>query len=92
MVLGVNVGEDKETVSRFVNTARLTYPSLQLDADDEALKSLAVHAYPTVVLIDRTGKIALYDVGAKSEASLRSALAKTGIKAAPAPPKPAAAK
>ena len=25
--------------------------------DDEALKSLSVHAYPTLVLIDRTGKV-----------------------------------
>jgi len=88
VVLGVNVGEDKETVDK----VRLTYPSLQLDADDEALKSLSVHAYPTLVLIDRTGKVALYDIGTKSEASLRAALAKTGIKAAPVPPKPAASK
>jgi thiol-disulfide isomerase/thioredoxin len=83
VVLGVNVGEDKEAIDK----ARLTYPSLQLDADDEALKSLSVHAYPTLVLIDRTGKVALYDIGAKSEASLRAALAKTGIKAVPPKPK-----
>jgi thiol-disulfide isomerase/thioredoxin len=88
VVLGVNVGEDKATMEK----VRLSYPSLQLDADDEALKSLSIHAYPTLVLIDRTGKVALYDIGAKSEASLRAALAKTGIKAAPAPPKPAASK
>jgi cytochrome c biogenesis protein CcmG/thiol:disulfide interchange protein DsbE len=82
VVLGVNVGEDKEAIEK----ARLTYPSLQLDANDEAIKSLAVNAYPTLVLIDRTGKVALYDVGAKTEASLRAALAKTGIKAPPKPP------
>jgi thiol-disulfide isomerase/thioredoxin len=85
VVLGVNVGEDKETIDK----VRLTYPTLQLDADDEALKSLSVHAYPTLVLIGRTGKVALYDIGAKSEASLRAALAKTGIKSPPVPPKPA---
>jgi thiol-disulfide isomerase/thioredoxin len=88
IVLGVNVGEDKETVDK----THLTYPSLQLDADDEALKSLSVHAYPTLVLIDRTGKVALYDIGAKTEASLRAALAKTGIKAAPVSPKPTPSK
>jgi len=81
MVLGVNVGEDKETVEK----AGLMYPSLQLDADDEALKFLSVHAYPTVILIDRAGKVAFYDIGAKSEATLRIALAKTGIKAPPVP-------
>jgi thiol-disulfide isomerase/thioredoxin len=88
VVLGVNVGEDQETVDK----AHLAYPSLQLDADDEALKTLAVNAYPTLVLIDRAGKVAFYDIGAKSEASLRAALAKTGIKAAPVPPKPPAGK
>ena len=88
VVLGVNVGENQEAVEK----AHLAYPSLQLDADDEALKSLSVHAYPTFVLIDRTGKVALYDIGAKSEASLRAALAKTGIRAAPVAAKPAVAK
>ena len=79
VVLGVNVGEDQQAMQK----VRLSYPSLQLDADDEAIKSLSVHAYPTVVLIDRTGKVAFYDIGAKSEASLRAALAKTGIIATP---------
>jgi thiol-disulfide isomerase/thioredoxin len=88
VVLGVNVGDDKETVDK----AHLTYTSLQLNADDEALKSLAINAYPTLVLIDRTGKVVLYDVGAKSEASLRAALAKTGIKATSTVPKPLAPK
>lgn len=81
VVLGVNVGGEK---------TNLPYPSLQLDETDEALKSLSIHAYPTMVLIDRTGKVALYEVGAKSEASLRTALAKTGIK--PMVPKPPAPK
>ncbi len=88
VVLGVNVGEDKETVDK----VHLPYPSLQLEATDEALKSLSINAYPTLVLIDRTGKVAFYDVGVKGEASLRSALAKTGIKSAPVPAKPAASK
>jgi thiol-disulfide isomerase/thioredoxin len=88
VVLGVNVGEDKETVDK----VHLSYPSLQLDENDEVLKSLAVHAYPTLVLIDRTGKVALYDIGQKSEASLRAVLAKTGIKSPAVPPKPPAPK
>lgn len=85
VVLGVNVGEDPEAMRKYVTTAHLTYPSVQLDANDESLKSLAINAYPTVVLIDRTGKVIYYDVGIRTEASLRAALAKTGIKAAPSP-------
>ncbi len=88
LVLGVNVGEDRDAVEK----AHLPYPSLQLDADDEALKSLAVNAYPTLVLIDRTGKVAFYDVGVKGETSLRAALAKIGIRPAPNTLKPPASK
>ena len=39
-------------------------------------------------LIDRTGKVALYEVGAKGEPALRAALAKQGIRPTPLPPKP----
>jgi thiol-disulfide isomerase/thioredoxin len=92
VVVGVNVGEDKETVAKYVTAASLTFPSLQLSADDQILKTLAVNAYPTMVLIDREGKVARYEVGAKGEAGLRAALAGTGIKAVPIPPKPAASK
>jgi thiol-disulfide isomerase/thioredoxin len=90
VVVGVNVGEEKQIVDKYLAETRLTYPSIQLAEDDEILKSLSVHAYPTMVLIDRTGKVALYEIGAKTEAGLRAALAKTGIKALP--PKPVAAK
>jgi cytochrome c biogenesis protein CcmG/thiol:disulfide interchange protein DsbE len=72
VVLGVNVGE--EAVAKF------TYPSLQLPSDDPILKSLSINAYPTLVLIDREGNVALYEVGVKSEPALRSALAKTGLR------------
>ena len=87
VVVGVNVGEEKETVAKYMSEARLTYPTLYLSEDDEILKSLAIHAYPTMVLIDRAGNVALYEIGAKSEAGLRAALAKTGIKAPASPPK-----
>jgi thiol-disulfide isomerase/thioredoxin len=89
VVVGMNVGEDKETMSKYLASAGLTYPSLQLAADDELLKSLSVNAFPTLILIDRQGKVALYEVGAKGEPALRAALAKQGIRPTPPPPKPA---
>ena len=73
VVLGVNVGDDKLA-------AGLTFPSLHVSVDDEILKSLSVNAYPTLVLIDREGKVALYEIGAKSESALRAALAKAGLR------------
>lgn len=52
-------------------------------ADAALLRSLSISAYPTLVLVDREGKVALYEVGAQPESALRAALAKQGIKAAP---------
>jgi thiol-disulfide isomerase/thioredoxin len=89
VVVGMNVGEDKETMTKYLAKAGLTYPSLQVTADDELLKSLSVNAFPTLILIDREGKVVLYEVGAKGEPALRAALAKQGIAA---PPKPTASK
>jgi thiol-disulfide isomerase/thioredoxin len=92
VVLGINVDEDPQTVAKYRTAAGLTYPSLQRTADDELLKSLSVNAFPTLVLIDRTGKVVSYEVGAKGEAGLRAALAKVGIQRISAPAKPAAPK
>ncbi len=52
---------------------------LHLPEDDEILKSLSINAYPTLVLIDRQGKVVLYEIGAKPDPTLRAALAKLGI-------------
>jgi thiol-disulfide isomerase/thioredoxin len=79
VVLGMNVGNDQ---------AAVTFPTIHLKDDDELLKTLSVNAYPTLILIDRTGKIALYEVGAKTEPALRAALAKLGIKPETTPAKP----
>ncbi len=50
------------------------------DAPDPAsLQALAIHAYPTLVLIDREGNVAFYEVGAMSEIKLRAELAKLGV-------------
>jgi thiol-disulfide isomerase/thioredoxin len=52
--------------------------------NEEVQKALSVNAYPTLIIVDREGKIAQYEVGAKGEPALRAALAKQGIK--PTPP------
>jgi thiol-disulfide isomerase/thioredoxin len=46
---------------------------------------LSLTSFPTIVLIDRDGKIAAYEVGAGGEAALRADLAKLGIAAKPSP-------
>jgi thiol-disulfide isomerase/thioredoxin len=83
VVLGVTVGEDQTVVSRFIKSAALTYPMLALDEAAEGttqiIAALSLTSFPTVVLIDREGKIKSYQVGARGEAALRDDLAKLGI-------------
>jgi hypothetical protein len=70
-------------VSRFVKSAALTYPTLALDEAAEGtnpiIAALSLTSFPTIVLIDREGKIKSYQVGARGEAALRDDLAKLGI-------------
>jgi thiol-disulfide isomerase/thioredoxin len=82
VVLGLNVGEDRATVEKFLKTAKVSYP-IALTADTDVVSTFEVTAYPTYVVIDRAGNIAAYQVGSAGEAALRDTLAKGGIKANP---------
>jgi thiol-disulfide isomerase/thioredoxin len=83
VVLGVTVGEDQTVVSRFVKAASITYPMLALDeaADGTAqiVAALSLTSFPTIVLVDREGKIKSYEVGARGETALRDDLTKLGV-------------
>jgi thiol-disulfide isomerase/thioredoxin len=78
-VVGVNVGEDPAAIRKFLGANPLSYPMVRIDESSELVSKLAVSAFPTVVLIDREGKIASYEVGARGEAALRADLEKLGI-------------
>ncbi len=78
VMIGMNVGEDQETVSKFLQQTKLSYP-IVLAGQMETLESYSVTAFPTVVLIDRDGKIALYHVGSGGEVEVRAALEKLGL-------------
>jgi hypothetical protein len=86
--LGVNVGEEKADVQKFLGAVRVTHPVVQVDESNELLAKLAVNAFPTTVLIDRKGNVASYEVGARGEAALRADLAKLGIRTATVKPGP----
>lgn len=81
VLLGMNVGEDDDTVGKFLLQTKLSYPIL-LTAATGIDQNYSVTAYPTVVLIDREGKIVLYHVGTGSEQDLRANLARLGLTAA----------
>lgn len=87
-VLGVNVGEEKADVQKFLSAVRVTHPVVQVDESNDLLAKLAVNAFPTTVLIDRKGNVASYEVGARGEAALRADLAKLGIRTATVKPGP----
>ncbi|MCK5634805.1 MAG: TlpA family protein disulfide reductase [Anaerolineales bacterium] len=54
VLLGVNVGEEMETVVQFVNTFQLTFP-IWLDPDESTLRSLNSFSLPYSIVIDREG-------------------------------------
>jgi thiol-disulfide isomerase/thioredoxin len=82
-VVGINVGEDASAVKKFLGETPLSYPLVPLDESAELVAKLSVSSFPTIVLIDREGKIASYEVGARGEAALRADLEKLGIRKKP---------
>jgi thiol-disulfide isomerase/thioredoxin len=80
VVVGVNVGEERDTVTKFLETAGISYPIVLLSSDHGLVAGLSVSAFPTVVLVDRDGKVADYEVGALGETALRARLATLGIR------------
>ncbi len=56
VVLGINVGEDAETVSNFVGKQQMSYPVLL--GDDKVLSDYKINAVPAFFIIDKNGNIA----------------------------------
>ncbi|HEV8148231.1 MAG TPA: redoxin domain-containing protein [Bryobacteraceae bacterium] len=83
VVMGVDVGEERAVVEKFLKTAGVTYPIAPITLSDETLAAYSISSYPTVVLIDREGKVASYEIGARGEAALRADLKKLGLTAKP---------
>ena len=78
-VVGINVGDDAPAVKKFLGGTPLSYPIVPMDDGAELIAKLSVNSLPTTVLIDREGKIASYEVGARGEAALRADLEKLGF-------------
>jgi peroxiredoxin/outer membrane lipoprotein-sorting protein len=78
VVLGVNA-EPTDVAERFARENRYTFPTL-VDAKNALPEKYHVRGLPTVIIIDRDGRVATQFLGAKSEATLREALAGVGIR------------
>jgi TonB family protein len=84
VILGIDAGEDRQTVETFLRTAPASYPAV-LGGESDILKTFQVSAYPTYVLIDSTGKIVAHQIGYPGDAGLRGMLARVGLGSSPAP-------
>jgi peroxiredoxin/outer membrane lipoprotein-sorting protein len=73
VVLGLDVGEDAETVAAFAREQRYTFPLL-LGAEPDVSATYFVEAYPTTFIVDRRGRIAYRDLGGESPDKLRTAV------------------
>jgi peroxiredoxin len=76
-VFGVN-DEEIETIREYVAEHEYSFPTL-VDIDQQAMNLYRIRAIPTMVVIDREGKIAQYRMGLSREGDLRSWLRKAGI-------------
>ncbi len=61
-VLGINVGEPRSSVMRFLGSTPITF-TLLLDTKSEVSQSWAVPLLPTTIVLGRDGRIALLAVG-----------------------------
>jgi len=75
VILGVDAGEDRQTVETFLRTATASYPTT-LSIESDILTSFQVTVYPTYVLLDSKGNIVAHQIGYPGEAGLRSMLAR----------------
>jgi thiol-disulfide isomerase/thioredoxin len=77
VVLGLAVGENKETLVRFLNANPVSYPVAL--SDISVAGSFGADVYPTHVIIDREGAVTAHFRGAASRNRLLEVLSKSGL-------------
>ena len=78
-VMSINVGEPAEKASAYVKQHGYRFTTL-LDMDRAVSAQYRVSGIPTLVVIDRAGKVSDYMVGVHDAMDLRAALKKAGVK------------
>ena len=76
--LAVNLGEDLATVERYVAKNAFAYPVL-MDPEERLGVDLQIYALPTVMILDRAGRIAFLRAGISDRPTLTQALAAVGV-------------
>jgi peroxiredoxin len=72
-ILGLDVGEDADTVATFAKQQSYTFPLL-LDAEPQVTSRYFVQSYPTTFVIDRAGRIAFRGTGSDKPTDLQAAV------------------
>ena len=78
VVFAINQGETAEKARTYLSKNKYTTTTL-LDQTRSVGRDYKVNGIPTLVIIDRQGKIAAHFVGVREESVLREALAKAGL-------------
>jgi thioredoxin-related protein len=69
-IVGVNVTQDQESTARaFVEKEKVTFPAGH--DTGEIISLYAVHAVPTIILVDKAGKLVERHVGELTKSELR---------------------
>lgn len=76
--LAANVGEDEATVRSFTKKKPIPYPVL-LDSDEAVAMNHAVYALPTLMVVDKKGKILHLKSGLTDGPTLRRILKAAGV-------------
>ena len=70
-IIGVNVTQDQEPTARaFVERDKVTFP-VGHDTSGKIISLYAVHAVPTIILVDKAGKLVERHVGELTKSELR---------------------
>lgn len=76
--LAANVGEDEKTVRSFLKDKPFPYPVL-LDPEDRVSTQLEVLQLPTLLVIDKTGKVSYFQAGIADAPKVRKILKQAGV-------------
>ena len=61
-VIGINVGgvDSPKVINKYLKRHHINYPVL-IDSDNESVEAYSVYAIPTIILLDKAGKILFQD-------------------------------
>jgi thiol-disulfide isomerase/thioredoxin len=75
--LAANVGEEPDLVKKFLKDKPFPYPVL-LDPEDNLSADLGIVALPTLLVVDKKGKVTYFQAGIADGDTLRQILKKAG--------------